>query len=285
SDSSDEDSSPGVLLESGVEGNPPEELLRALVGARITIALLLLLMCHYIVTHLVGIAAFSMGTAIVVVLDQRLWSHSGAQTLRNRFVLLGVAVTAVVVVALSATVLSNFPQGEGLLRRLLLVAPKPPALGTVSAVIRTTIVVDIWARLLSVTVKAVLAVVSVPDRDSSGNGSTSGSSSSSSSGTISSGGGGGGGGGGRVSRHGPGLFARVRSAASYRFRRRFGIRAGGRTEGSGGAGHSRESPHPPAAARSSSFDANESSGGGGGSGISSSGSDAGGGGGGGRLSS
>ncbi|CAN0039054.1 unnamed protein product, partial [Ectocarpus fasciculatus] len=200
SDSSDEDSSSG-----GVEPNPPEELLRALVGARITIALLLLLMCHYVVTHLLGIAGFSVGTAVVVVLDQRLWSHSDAQTLRNRFVLMGVAVTAVFVVALSATVLSNFPQGEGLLRRLLLVAPKPPVLGTVSAVIRTTIVVDIWARLLSVTVKAVLAVVSVPDRDSSGNGSTSGNGNSSGNGSISSGGG-----GGRVSRHGTGLFARVR---------------------------------------------------------------------------
>ncbi|CAM9439690.1 unnamed protein product [Ectocarpus sp. 6 AP-2014] len=82
SDSSNEDSSPGA----GVETNPPEELLRALVGARITIALLLLLMCHYIVTHLLGIAAFSMGTAIVVVLDQRLWSHSGAQRRVNAVV-------------------------------------------------------------------------------------------------------------------------------------------------------------------------------------------------------
>lgn len=173
---------------------------------------------------------------------------------------------------------------DGLLRRLLLVTPKPPVLGTVSAVIRTTIVVDIWARLLSVTVKAVLAVVSVPERDSRGSGSTGGSGgSSSSSGSISSSGVGG---GGRVSRYGAGLFARVRSAASYRFRRRFGVRVGGRAEGGGGSGHGRESPHPRAEARSSSFDANESSGSGG-SGSSSGTSDAagGGGGGGGRLSS
>ncbi|CAM9135532.1 unnamed protein product [Ectocarpus fasciculatus] len=82
SDSSDEDSSSGA----GVEPNPPEELLRALVGARITIALLLLLMCHYVVTHLLGIAGFSVGTAVVVVLDQRLWSHSDAQRRVNAVV-------------------------------------------------------------------------------------------------------------------------------------------------------------------------------------------------------
>lgn len=39
--------------------------------------------------------------------------------------------------------------------------PKPDV-STVYAVMRTTVVVDLWARLLSITIKAVLAIVSVP---------------------------------------------------------------------------------------------------------------------------
>lgn len=49
--------------------------------------------------------------------------------------------------------------------------PKPDV-STVYAVIRTTVVVDLWARLLSITTKAVLAVVSVPG-NSCGTGSSS----------------------------------------------------------------------------------------------------------------
>lgn len=50
--------------------------------------------------------------------------------------------------------------------------PKPDV-GTVYAVIRTTVVVDLWARLLSITIKAVLAVVSVSGNSSGGAGSSS----------------------------------------------------------------------------------------------------------------
>lgn len=45
-------------------------------------------------------------TAVAVVNPLTPW-----QVLKSRFVLLGVAVTAVFLVALSATVLNNFPEG------------------------------------------------------------------------------------------------------------------------------------------------------------------------------
>ena len=69
-------------------------------------------------------------------------------------------------------VCSNKPRREScppdrLLRGLLLMEPKPDV-GTVYAVIRTTVVVDLWARLLSVAIKAILAVVSVPSSGGTG---------------------------------------------------------------------------------------------------------------------
>lgn len=64
-------------------------------------------------------------------------------------------------------------RSEHLLCGLLLMEPKPDV-STVYAVIRTTVVVDLWARLLSITIKAILAVVSVPG-SSGGTGSSSSS--------------------------------------------------------------------------------------------------------------
>eukprot|EP00903_Cladosiphon_okamuranus_P012980 g12114.t1 len=151
--------------------SPPEEVRRALASSHNTIALLLLLLLHFVVTHIMGIAWVVLGNAAIVGLDRRLRSHADAQVLKSWFVLLGVAVTAVFLVALSASVLNNFPEGDHLLLGLLLMEPKPDV-GTVYAVIRTTVVVDLWARLLSITIKAVLAVVSVPG-NSGGTSSTS----------------------------------------------------------------------------------------------------------------
>lgn len=116
----------------------------------------------------------------------------------------------------------------------------------------TTVVVDLWARLLSIAVKAVLAVVSVPE-DSGGGGGSSGV-------------------GGASSSNVTGLCASGRFAgcghSSYRCRRRFGsLRRGGGTEGWGGL---RRSPHP-VAGGSSAFDTDDDTSGGGGSGGSSDG--------------
>lgn len=120
-------------------------------------------------------------------------------------------------------VVTNFT--EGLLCRLILVAPKPD-LGTLSAVVCTTVVVDLWARHLSIAVKAFLAIVSVPEgsRGSEGSSGAGGGSNSNSSGLC---------GRGRLAGCGH---------SSYRCRRRLGcLRRGGGTEGWGGL---RRSPHP-----------------------------------------
>ncbi|CAM9611054.1 unnamed protein product [Pylaiella littoralis] len=209
-----------------VAGSPPEEIRRVLASSHNTIALLLLLLLHYMVTHILGIAAFVVGTVVLVALDRRLRSHADAQAIKSRFVLLGVAVTAVFVVVVSAKFLSNFPGGEGLLCRLILVAPKPD-LGTLSAVVCTTVVVDLWARHLSIAVKAFLAIVSVPEGSRGSEGSS-------------------GGAGGGSNSNSSGLCGRGRLAgcghSSYRCRRRLGcLRRGGGTEGWGGL---RRSPHP-----------------------------------------
>lgn len=162
--------------------NPPEEVMRALAGSHNTIALLLLLLLHFVVTHIMSLACVVLGSAAIIGLDRRLRSHADAQVrpsprflymcwifqarivsgsnfcrhgtpssicrccvprcsrllcmrwhssvasrllttlvvvnplpsrqvLKNRFVLLGVAVTAVLFVVLSAAVLNKFPEG------------------------------------------------------------------------------------------------------------------------------------------------------------------------------
>eukprot|EP00752_Nemacystus_decipiens_P002131 g2032.t1 len=133
SSESEEDSSANPMVVT----NPPEEVRRALASSHNTIALLLLLLLHFLVTHIMGLACVVLGSATIVGLDRRLRSHADAQVLKSRFVLFGVAVTAVLFVALSATVLNNFPEGDHLLRGLLLMEPKPDV-STVYAVIRTT---------------------------------------------------------------------------------------------------------------------------------------------------
>eukprot|EP00904_Undaria_pinnatifida_P000711 jgi/Undpi1/10640/HiC_scaffold_29.g13090.m1 len=172
---------------AGVEPEAaPPEVMRALASSHNTIALLLLLLLHFVATHIVGIMAMFLGTTAIIGLDQRLRSHADLQVMKSRFILVGVAVTAVLVVALSSLVLGTFPDGvvmssilpwqwlrelacpmqEGLLRGLILATPKRD-MNTIPTVIRTTIVVDLWARLFSVTVKAILALLVPPDINSS----------------------------------------------------------------------------------------------------------------------
>lgn len=101
--------------------------------------------------------------------------------------------------------------------------PKPDV-STVYAVIRTTIVVDLWARLISITIKAALAVVSVP-------GSSGGTDSS---------------------NHAAGLCSRGRlTACGHRVRG--SLRVGGGVEG---GARFRESPLP-RGGRSSTFNADD----------------------------
>ncbi|CAM9544951.1 unnamed protein product, partial [Scytosiphon promiscuus] len=174
----------GTAAATVVEVTPPEEVMRALSSSHNTIALLLLLMLHFVVTRILSIAVFVVLTATIVGLDQRFHAHADAEFLKSRFILVGVATTAVLVVALSAMCFNEFSAGEGLLRGLILISPKPD-LATVSAVIRTTVVVDLWARLLSVTVKAVLALTCVPRGGGGGvDGSTRGGTNSACAGLV-----------------------------------------------------------------------------------------------------
>ena len=67
-----------IIAAASVEAAPPE-VLRALAGSHNTIALLLLLLLHFVATHIVGIMAMFVGTTAIVGLDQRLRSHADLQ--------------------------------------------------------------------------------------------------------------------------------------------------------------------------------------------------------------
>lgn len=62
-----------------VVANPPEEVRQALASSQNTIALLLLLLLHFVVTHIMGLACLVLASAAIVVLDRRLRSHADAQ--------------------------------------------------------------------------------------------------------------------------------------------------------------------------------------------------------------
>lgn len=55
--------------------------MRALSSSHNTIALLLLLLLHYVVTRILSIAVFVVGTAIIVGLDQRFHAHADAEVI------------------------------------------------------------------------------------------------------------------------------------------------------------------------------------------------------------
>lgn len=59
--------------------------MRALASSHNTIALLLLLLMHFVATHIVGIMAMFLGTTAIIGLDQRLRSHADlqARTIRS----------------------------------------------------------------------------------------------------------------------------------------------------------------------------------------------------------
>lgn len=61
-----------------VEATAPE-IRRALASFQNALSLLLLLLLHYIVTHILAIATFSLGTTLLVGLDRRLRAHADAQ--------------------------------------------------------------------------------------------------------------------------------------------------------------------------------------------------------------
>lgn len=62
-----------------VDTTPPEEVRQLLEGSQNTIALLLLLLSHYVVTHIVGISAFFLGTVLLVLMDRRVHLHADAR--------------------------------------------------------------------------------------------------------------------------------------------------------------------------------------------------------------
>lgn len=69
----------GFWFAAMVVTNPPEEVRHALASSHDTIALLLLLLLHFVVTHILGLACVVLGSATIVGLDRRLRSHADAQ--------------------------------------------------------------------------------------------------------------------------------------------------------------------------------------------------------------
>lgn len=61
-----------------VDTTPPE-VRQVLESSQNTIALLLLVLSHYIITHIIGIIIFVLGTAVLLGLDRRLHSHADAR--------------------------------------------------------------------------------------------------------------------------------------------------------------------------------------------------------------